>query len=172
MKSNGILRFTNLKYYDTKIKSWFLNKINTLFSNKDTLDKISESDDGNLLFNGEEIKSGGDTNIHQYVLENVKAGQTYKIADDIDLSDGKFIVQCFEQEQGEQNKELTIAQFDEEHKDEFIYDKDSVSFEGGCHLITEFPLKMHQNEDGLWETPLISKDKFIDFKLVEKSGGA
>lgn len=171
MKSNGILRFTNLKYYDTKIKNWFLDKINTMFSNKDTLDKISESDNGNLLFNGEEIKGGGNTNIHQYVLENVIAGQSYNIGDDLDLSDGKFIVQAYEQQQGEQDVVKDLAILDDEHKDEFIYDENCVSFEGGCHLITEFPLEMTQNEDGLWETPIIKTNDYIDMKIVEKSAG-
>lgn len=161
----------NLQRYDQKIKTWFLNKVNTMFSNKDTLDKISESTDGNLLFNGEEIKGKGDTTIHQYVLENVKSGQQYSIGDDLDLSDGKFIIQAYEQQQGEQNVIKDIAVLDEEHKDEFIYDDKFVSFEGGCHLITEFPLEMIQREDGLWETPLIKKSDYIDMKIVEKSGG-
>lgn len=49
----------------TQVKTYVSGVLKGWFINKSTLDKLSENEDGNLLFNGEEIKSEDSLSIEQ-----------------------------------------------------------------------------------------------------------
>ena len=46
-----------------QVKTYVSGVLKGWISNKGTLDKLSESEDGNLLFDGQEIKGGSGSNI-------------------------------------------------------------------------------------------------------------
>lgn len=93
------------------VRTYVKNILTKSFSNKDTIDKLSESADGNLLFNGNEIKGGGDgsssndysssekkigiwlndDSIYRIVIPNLKAERTTILEYD-DFLPGRYIV--------------------------------------------------------------------------------
>lgn len=83
-----------------EVKKYVTEVLKQGFSNKKTLDKLSTSDDGNLLFDGKEIKGGGSssdggvthTELWNYTIENegtikYDQNQDYTLRDNINNYD-------------------------------------------------------------------------------------
>lgn len=171
--------------------------IQRLFKNKDSLDKISESDDGDLLYNGESIlndliisnkKTYSSNKIEarfEEVQSNITSGQgsganilqkTYlnKIANDslyISTTDeftlNKCIVQLYKFIPGNQDIVEVLKNFNNTNAESFYYNTEVVEFRGTMKIKDTTTIISTLNEDGIYETPIINKADFLNIEGIE-----
>lgn len=67
MSAKTSVSLANLERYDAKLKAYITDKLDTFLPNKNVIDKLSESANGTLLFDGKEISTSDNV-----LLGNIK----------------------------------------------------------------------------------------------------
>lgn len=109
------------------------------------------------------INSNGAVNLEQKVLLNVESNKKYSIP--VKNSNNKVITQAFKFLQGEQDVVQTVKSFQNSENDNFYYDKNNTKFDdNGCSIKNSFDLEI-TNNNGLFESPIIKKDEFLELNF-------
>lgn len=132
----------------------------TAYSAKKTEHRLKEVQ--NTLVSGQENL----VNMWQKTTLNAVTGTPIFYTTDDENSIDKILVQCYKFVPGEQNIVQVLKDFNNGDGENF-YHTDNVEFNGVARIKDSYTLNNIMNNDGLYESSVISKDEFLLLNRIE-----
>ncbi len=99
-------------------------------------------------------------------FDNVTAGQVLEMQTSLNFNISNAIVQVYKFIEGSTNATKVISNFTVEESKNYIYNSDNIIFDGSVRIKDSYPISTFVNEDGYFETSVISKNNYLDINLI------
>lgn len=98
--------------------------------------------------------------------DNVKAGDVLEMQTSLNFSIDNAIIQVYKFIDGAKNQTKVISNFTDDEKNNYIYNEENVSFANLVKIKDSYNIPLDINEDGFYETQMISKSDYKDINGI------